>query len=40
MEDKQVLFNNIDKSWECLCYGLKFSFDGKALEVPSNKNLE
>ncbi len=33
-------FNNIDKVWECPCHGSKFTYDGKSIEVPSNKNLQ
>jgi len=36
----ELYFNNIDKTWECPCHGSKFSYDGKSIEVPSNKNLE
>lgn len=30
----ELYFNNNDKVWECPCHGSKFSYDGKALEVP------
>ena len=36
----QLHFNNIDKTWECPCHGSKFSYDGKLIEVPSNKDLK
>lgn len=36
----ELYFNNIDKTWECPCHGSKFSYDGKSIEVPSNKDLE
>lgn len=36
----ELYFNNIEKTWECPCHGSKFSYDGKSIEVPSNKNLE
>lgn len=35
----ELSFNNIDKVWECPCHGSKFTYDGKSIEVPSNKNL-
>ena len=36
----ELHFNNIDKVWECPCHGSKFSYDGKSIEVPSNKDLK
>lgn len=36
----ELYFNNIDKIWECPCHGSKFSYDGKLIEVPSNKDLK
>lgn len=36
----ELYFNNIDKIWECPCHGSKFTYDGKSIEVPSNKNLD
>ena len=36
----ELYFNNIDETWECPCHGSKFSYDGKSIEVPGNKNLE
>ena len=36
----ELYFNNIDKVWECPCHGSKFTYDGKSIEVPSNKNLQ
>ena len=36
----ELYFNNIDKTWECPCHGSKFTYDGKLIEVPSNKDLK
>lgn len=36
----ELYFNNIDKTWECPCHGSKFSYEGKLIEVPSNKDLK
>lgn len=36
----ELYFNNIDKIWECPCHGSKFSYEGKSLEMPSNKDLK
>lgn len=35
----ELYFNNIEKVWECPCHGSKFTYDGKSIEVPSNKDL-
>lgn len=36
----ELYFNNIEKVWECPCHGSKFTYEGKSIEVPSNKNLD
>ena len=36
----ELYFNNIEKIWECPCHGSKFTYDGKSIEVPSNKDLK
>lgn len=36
----ELHFNNVDKTWECPCHGSKFAYDGKSIEVPSNKDLK
>lgn len=36
----ELHFNNVDKTWECPCHGSKFTYDGKSIEVPSNKDLK
>ncbi len=36
----ELYFNNIDKLWECPCHGSKFTYDGKAIEVPGIVDLE
>ena len=36
----ELHFNNIDKTWECPCHDSKFLYDGKAIEVPGNKDLK
>lgn len=35
----ELYFNNIDKTWECPCHGSKFTYEGKSIEVPSNKDI-
>lgn len=36
----ELYFNNLEKIWECPCHGSKFSYDGKLLEGPANKDLK
>lgn len=36
----ELYFNNYDKIWECPCHGSKFTYEGKAIEVPGIKHLE
>ncbi len=36
----ELYFNNIEKVWECPCHGSKFTYDGKSIEVPSNRDLK
>ena len=36
----ELYFNNIEKIWECPCHGSKFTYYGKSIEVPSNKDLK
>lgn len=36
----ELYFNNIEKVWECPCHGSKFTYDGRSIEVPSNKDLK
>lgn len=35
----ELHFNNVEKIWECPCHGSKFSYDGKNIEAPANKDL-
>ena len=36
----ELYFNNVEKIWECPCHGSKFSYDGKIIEDPANKDLK
>lgn len=35
-----LIFNNIDKSWDCPCHGSKFDIDGNVIEGPSVYNIK
>jgi glycine/D-amino acid oxidase-like deaminating enzyme/nitrite reductase/ring-hydroxylating ferredoxin subunit len=35
-----IKWNNAEKSWDCPCHGSRFSYEGKILNGPANKNLE
>ena len=34
-----LLFNEIEKTWDCPCHGSRFDIDGKSIEGPSNYNI-
>lgn len=35
----ELHFNKFDKIWECPCHGSKFTYEGKAIEVPRNNRF-
>ena len=35
-----LIFNEIEKTWECPCHGSRFDIDGNCLEGPSNYNIK
>ncbi|MEG0073160.1 MAG: FAD-dependent oxidoreductase [Clostridia bacterium] len=35
-----LVFNNLEKTWDCPCHGSRFTFEGKCIYGPSNKDLE
>ncbi|MDE5539695.1 MAG: FAD-dependent oxidoreductase, partial [Bacilli bacterium] len=34
-----VVFNEQEKTWDCLCHGSRFNLDGKCIEGPSNFDI-
>ena len=34
-----LVFNEYEKTWDCLCHGSKFDLDGKCIEGPSNCDI-
>ena len=34
-----LIFNEIEKTWDCPCHGSRFDIDGKCIEGPSNYNI-
>ena len=35
----KLIFNEIEKTWDCPCHGSKFRKDGKVLTSPANKDI-
>jgi len=36
----KLLFNEIEKTWDCPCHGSRFDLSGKPLNGPGNKEIE
>ena len=34
-----LVFNYIDKTWDCPCHASRFDLDGKCISGPSNQNI-
>lgn len=34
-----LIFNEIEKTWDCPCHGSRFDIDGNCIEGPSNYNI-
>ena len=35
-----LIFNYIDKTWDCPCHGSRFTIDGDIIEGPSVYNIK
>lgn len=35
-----LIFNEIEKTWDCPCHSSKFDIDGKCIKGPSNKDIK
>ena len=34
-----LVFNEVEKTWDCLCHGSRYDIDGKCIEGPSNQDI-
>lgn len=34
-----LIFNEVEKTWDCPCHGSRFDLDGNCIEGPSNYNI-
>ncbi len=34
-----LIFNEVEKTWDCPCHGSRFDIDGKCISGPSNKDI-
>lgn len=34
-----LIFNEVEKTWDCPCHGSRFNIDGKSIEGPSNYDI-
>lgn len=34
-----LIFNEVERTWDCPCHGSRFDIDGKCIEGPSNYNI-
>jgi len=34
-----IVFNEVEKTWDCYCHGSRFDIDGKVIEGPSNYDI-
>ena len=34
-----IVLNEVEKTWDCLCHGSRYTLDGKCIEGPSNQDI-
>ena len=34
-----LVFNEVEKTWDCLCHGSRYDIDGRCIEGPSNQDI-
>ena len=35
-----LIFNEVEKTWDCPCHGSRFDIDGNVIEGPSNYSIK
>lgn len=35
-----LIFNEVEKTWDCPCHGSRFDIDGKCIQGPSCYDIE
>ena len=35
----RLIFNEVEKTWDCPCHASRFDIDGKCISGPSNRDI-
>ena len=35
----KIIFNKVEKTWDCPCHGSRFDLDGKCISGPANHDI-